>query len=470
MVSTTMKHSIALFWLLCIASIHAAAPPASVLTTKIQVLLTLPFDVKPRHTLMSADAQHVAYVGWKGVRQQVVLDGTSVGPLMDKIPESTLKFSPDGKHLAYAGFITNKTLAVLDGKVLAVPATIGQNSLVFSPDSQRFAFEEIMPDGRRVVLDGTPHRTFPKIHGAVMFSPDSHHFAYCVSDATNFYVVRDHILSKPWDAVSDILFTFSPDSQRFGYFALRNQKMFFVIDEKISRPYEKLSQLPVVFSADSKRFAYVSYGAKAVIMLDGKEQESNEGVGGMIFSPDRKELIYLAKRGSKHFIVGKGGKAIELSGSLSGDEQLRSDSFAFSPDGQQLAFSAQHGSQWMIFRNGRAEAEADAVSNKTPLFTASGKLVYVLIKTNRYQLWIDGKSFGPYKQISPPVLSADGEHVGCLAEGDEGFVVLIDGLESEKFSNVPRSFTLVPFGRSGFRTIALRGNDILKVTVELPAN
>jgi hypothetical protein len=75
---------------------------------------------------------------------------------------------------------------------------------------------------------------------------------------------------------------------------------------------------PFLFSPDSKRVAYVAkvgekrfnVSEKWSAVVDGKEKQAYDGIGGLIFSPDSRHMAYVAGAGAKQFVVvdGKEGK------------------------------------------------------------------------------------------------------------------------------------------------------------------
>jgi hypothetical protein len=75
---------------------------------------------------------------------------------------------------------------------------------------------------------------------------------------------------------------------------------------------------PFTFSPDSKRVAYVAkvgekrfnVSEKWSAVVDGKEGQAYDGIGGLVFGPDSRHVAYVAGAAAKQFVVvdGKEGK------------------------------------------------------------------------------------------------------------------------------------------------------------------
>ena len=129
--------------------------------------------------VFSPDGTHVAYVGSRGLKSFVVLDGAEGAPTHNTIPKPV--FSPDSKRLAYAqnGF---SATVVVDGKPGPKHAIGEISDLIFSPDSQHVAYRVYMSfkvSAARVVIDGQESPLWGDVEfGSLSFSPDSKHVAY----------------------------------------------------------------------------------------------------------------------------------------------------------------------------------------------------------------------------------------------------------------------------------------------------
>lgn len=141
----------------------------------------------------SPDSRRLGYVGARGDRQTVVVDGAE-GPAFDTAGYIT--FSPDSRHLAYMVRRAGMQSAICDGAERASyawPHSAATDNPVFSPDSKRFAYILPVGDKRCVVVDGVGGKPYDGIRTLPIFSPDSRHFAYEAWRADHVWIVVDGV-------------------------------------------------------------------------------------------------------------------------------------------------------------------------------------------------------------------------------------------------------------------------------------
>lgn len=254
-------------------------------------------------------------------------------------------FSPDGSRVGIT-FIRNDSAAaftVLD--VASCPAVLSANNpslaiapwsrgesveqyrdsfsgLVFSPDSRHFAqaFAPVTGLGLTVLLDGRPvtERRYQSVN-RLTFSPDSTKLAFCAVGSDNFpIIVLDGKEGKPNLMLLSALL-FSPDSKRLAYVAVVNWtagRQAVIVDGKAGKAYTNVSD--TVWSKDSQKLAYVArtsdyQHAPQFCVVHGDQEGKPYRVilpGSVCFSPDSKQLIYVAANSTQgpFFIVSDKGE------------------------------------------------------------------------------------------------------------------------------------------------------------------
>jgi len=130
-----------------------------------------------------------------------------LGGEYDKV--GTVTFSPDGKHLAFAGINGKKKTVVVDGK--NGPEQDFIDHIFFSPDGQHLAYEagKFLPDKDDewfMVIDGQPRPVRDSlVRGSFLFSKDSKHGAYIISNGKLQQVVVDGQASSGYKSICHLL-------------------------------------------------------------------------------------------------------------------------------------------------------------------------------------------------------------------------------------------------------------------------
>ena len=138
--------------------------------------------------------------------------------------------------------------------------------------------------------------------------------------------------------------TFSHDGRKVAYVARKEDedKNFVVLNNEEGKHYDRISGCPV-FSPDGKQLAYVAQqGEIGFIILNNQEGRAYDEVRWPVFSPDGKQLAYVAvNKEGEYFIV------------LNGQESKTYDEIygkpVFSEDSKHIAYGAQVGNEpWWI--------------------------------------------------------------------------------------------------------------------------
>jgi hypothetical protein len=196
-----------------------------------------------------------------------------------------------------------------------------------------------------VVVNGK-HGKFYDAIGGLIFSPDSAQVAYAAKTDVTWAAVANGKEGKSYDGIRRL--AFSPDSRRLAYLADSGEKMVFVVDGVEGKPYASIVEAdaikllhsckdevywdayyiekPFLFSPDGQRAAYVAKvgekrfnaGEKWSAVVDGKEEQPYDGIGGLAFSPDSRHVAYVAGAGTKQFVVGDGKEGKQYDGLVKG--------------------------------------------------------------------------------------------------------------------------------------------------------
>lgn len=275
-------------------------------------------ETPPRDTISEVvfrpDSGELAYIATIDREYFVFRGDTKEGPY-DKA--EGLIWAPGSKQLAYIVIKGGKFLIVNNGVTEFAgdfsPQTIFYESggyasrvqqitpPVFSPDGSLMAFTRVEKGKFRFVIGGRTGPFFDSL-SAIVFSPDSKHFAYIgvnrTSEGVRMQVIHDQTRSPFYEEIDKPVF--SPDSRHLAYRVGNDGKSFMVFDGEAQNPYDTLG-LPY-FSPDSSKMAYRAKKAKHVIMVVNGEESSFlsenrwtpiDNITPPCFSPSGRYLAYL---------------------------------------------------------------------------------------------------------------------------------------------------------------------------------
>jgi Tol biopolymer transport system component len=389
----------------------------------------------------------------------------SLGKRSDAID---MVISPDCKRVAYVRDISDmksvKMLVVVDGKESREYNFVEKGGLVFSPDSKRIAYVALIQKNF-VVVDGLEGKSYDGI-GTPVFSPDSKRIAYRVCTTRQFLPRQPEVASS-----SDEAFSINP--------VIPIEKWAVVVDGKQGKEEYDWIEDPV-FSPDSRRLAYVAMNAVAsragdyFVILDGEEGKSYNSIRSLAFSPDSKQVVYIAQRADKWLLVadGKEGKEYDSFGGEYGK------SIVFSPDGGRIAYVAQRSGKWFVVVDNEEGREYDfvavtdfspdgkhigyiaavfdskreavvkrlAVVDKTeyedsfvPIFRPDGNLgAYTVVRDNKPVAFVvNGVKEKEYEEVKESVIfSPDGKRMAYVAKRNGKEFAVVDGTEGKEYDSV----------------------------------
>ncbi|MGI8981136.1 MAG: hypothetical protein ACR2FY_18065 [Pirellulaceae bacterium] len=483
------------------------------------------YDPEKPTLWISPNGRRVAYLTETGI----VIDGEEkdygVRPPNHppRVKPESFSFSPDSKRTGYVAYIPDKfgrnEAVVLDGKVVTKGFSNVGPGPIFSPDSQHYAcicrlaassFDQVL------LIDGEEgkekHENFSQ---GLIFTPDSKRIVYGVKIGEN-YQMREESLdgSKRMERQHGFVnhFFYGPAGQ-IGYIAREGDKQFVFYDGKEdTNRFDEIQQL--IVSDDGKHVAYIAepsgfddvavingkpgkvYGGfdsiskgslrlspdgsragyavkksrEAYVVLDGKDEKAYVGVMGLVFSPDSKRVAYTAIVGNKKWLTvvdGKEGAAYDALGTP-----------GISPDSKSVVMGAKLGEREFILLNGQPQinglAQKGYQQTGAPRFSPDGsRLVYLAKAGGRWLVVDSGKEQKPYDAIDDDFyFSADSRHLATLVADGEQEMVVVDGLEGNRYDMVLTlaggevHFDAAATGSGGgtaFHYLAARGNELLLV-------
>jgi len=170
---------------------------------------------------------------------------------------------------------------------------------------------------------------------------------------------------------------------------VRKKFWFAVIDGVEQRSWDGIISNPI-FSPNSKNIAYVAEeGDNSAVVLNGVRGKLYNGIGDEtpIFSPDGKQMCYAAKLGNKEFIV------------IDGKEEKHYDALGktvvFSANSKRLAYMALQGiEKWFVVVDQKEGTRYDEIVTGSIKFSPDSKrIIYIAISDNKCFIVDDGKLY-----------------------------------------------------------------------------
>lgn len=291
-----------------------------------------PFDTPPH--IMWSSTGRLAVIG----RKAVFLDGVA-GPQFDDI--ATLVFSPDGKRCAYLGRKGSRFHVVLDGKSHAGYEGVSTGEFLFSPDSRHFAYVAQEKGKQAVVLDGKAGKWYRGAAG-IAFSGDGQHMVHYGgrSDGQATPVLDGKEIGS-YDFTGD--FQLDQAGKTLVFFTAGKHLM--VNGQQVSQDYADLYEVRV--SPDGRHYGcFAERAGKWHAFLDGTESTAWDDVrtGTLKWNEGRQQWHYVATMGGRLQLV-------------EGDRPGRAyDDFAQRPPQVsahgKIAFAATRNGSWYVVLDG----------------------------------------------------------------------------------------------------------------------
>ena len=422
----------------------------------------------------SRDGRRVAYVAnlstdarARGPRR-VVADGGE-GPVFDYVWSGGLHFSDDGKHLAYTAERGGKRFVVVDG------AEYGPYERVTTPafrdhgDGGGFvvAFDAAR-DGRQLfVVSG---REFPAD------DPKGRALFFGEEPARPREVVREgkHFVAwggKEFGPFDERIGTFLHTAPRAGgplvvFEGQRGGKQITVVDGVEGRPYDYVGEIHISPGAEHTLYA-ARRGEDSFVVLDGGEGPKYSNVdidyGSKPFSPDGRHYAYAASRGDE----GDGQEFVVADGK-EGRPYYRVTSLTYTPDGAHLLYLAYDRARARTFlvRDGEEVAAYEQMPDPGGIrFGPDGRRAYFRLQKGpggKEAVVVDGRAY-LYDDIKDVEFSPDGRRLVLKAQRGRGWVMVVDGVESELYEPDGEGRGEVGWSRGGRLAFSREGGRVAYV-------
>lgn len=368
--------------------------------------------------------------------RRVVVDGKE-GPLFDYIWSGGLHFSDDGKHFAYRAERAGKHFAVVDGVEHGPYERVGAPAFrEYKDRGSVFAFDAVR-DGRQLfVVNGQEFADGDMKGRELFFAEQAREPREVVRDGKHYVVWEGHEVG-PFD---ERLLTFPQTHPRAGgslvvFDGRRGGKQIAVVDGVEGKPYDYVGRIYV-----SPGGAHTLYTARLgndwFVVFDGEEGPKCDNVeiayGVSPFSPDGNHYAYAASRGfdlRESFVVadGKKGKSYDYVTGVT-----------YTPDGAHLLYLAYDRARekTLLVRDGEEVAAYDQTPDSGRIrFGPDGKRMYFRLRKEeggKEGVVVDGRAY-LYDEIKDVEFSPDGRRLVLKAQRGRGWVMVVDGAESETY-------------------------------------
>jgi hypothetical protein len=385
---------------------------------------------------------HLKAAGPRGPRRVVVVDGVE-GPVFDYVWSGGLHFSADGKHFSYTGERGGKRFVVVDG-VESVPydrvstpafRDYKDRGFVVAFDAARGGRQLFVVNGQEFAADDPKGRE-------LFFAEQAQEPREVVRDGRHFVVWGDKEVG-PYDEEigwSSLRTTPRGEGRLVTFVGKRGGKQVAVVDGVEGKPYDSVG--PIYVSPGGGHIIYpVRSGKESFVVFDGKEGPKFSDIdidyGASPFSPDGLHHAYAASHESATditFLVvtdGKEGKLYDFITDLT-----------YTPDGAHLlylGFDRSRGKTFLV-RDGEEVAAYEYLSHDVLRFSPDGKRMYFRLRPfdmgrkekGQEAVVVDGRTFS-YDDILDVEFSPDGRRFVLKGKRGRGWVMVVDGVESEVY-------------------------------------
>lgn len=380
---------------------------------------------------------HLAGARARGPRR-VVIDGAE-GPLFDYVWSGGLHFSDDGKHFAYTAERGGKRFVVVDGVESGPYERVGAPAFRDYKDRGFVVAFDAERDGRQLFVVNGREFAAEDMKGRELFFGEQARQPREVVREGKYFVVWEGKEVGPFDE-QIATFLHTAPSAGGGLFVVfegkRGEKQIAVVDGVEGKPYGYVGTIHVS-NGGAHTLYQARQGEESFVVVDGKEgaKYSNVEVGyDSPFSADGKRVAYAAERAvapnSREFFVvadGKEGKAYDYVTHVT-----------FTPDGAQLLYLAYDFAKRKSFlvRDGEEVASYDHMPDLSGIrFSPDGKRMYFRLRKNddgKEAVVVDGRAYS-YDEIKDVEFSPDGRRLVFKAQRGRGWVMVLDGAESEVY-------------------------------------
>lgn len=281
-------------------------------------------------------------------------------------------------------------------------------------------------------------------------SPDGRRFAYAIEKG----FVVDGVTKEYNIDVKPETFSFSPDSRRTVYVArvTRDQNNgrndVLVLDgQEGTTLYSNLAA--PVFSPDSQHVACIARlsasSFESVILIDGREVGKAEGFNWeLAFTADSRRVVYAVETGDKYTMREESVDGNEPPIVRTHGPATLTGNFFFGPTGQ-LGYIATDAKGDFVFYDGKEDGlRFDEIDSNSIVFSADGKHLGYIAEPDSFEdvAVVDGRASKVYRGLDGDIreasleLSPDGRRYGYAVEDGNKSHVVIDGRPGKFYSAV----------------------------------
>jgi hypothetical protein len=350
---------------------------------KVEATVVGPVGAGGLYVVSQNDAR-VAYVGAKGTRTVVSVDGVE-GPVLDEL------FNGSAANISGAGpLLVHQANA--GGKFNGMPTAV-----IFSANGSSYAYVGRQGNEYVVVHNGKevgrgPRNDLSLQHSPLGLSPGGT-FAFWgemkMEGGRGQYRLVVNGKAEPWAGHQDLQPVFSPDDKRYAYTAgtvVDYKKPILIVDGKVASYVGHSPQ----FTADSKTL--ITVGAENKILVDGRpgpytgiqiEKITPAPVGGRFAVIMRKRTVNSEGIGTLY---------------LDGREVPGTDGamdISFSPDGKRWALRCKNpeARSFFVIIDGKKGNEYQTVAEKFSWSPDSSKVVYQISSSGRNFVVVNTEEF-----------------------------------------------------------------------------
>ncbi len=403
--------------------------------------------------VVSQNDARVAYVGAKGTRTVVSVDGVE-GPVLDEL------FNGSAANIGQAGAILVHP-ANAGGKFNGTPSAV-----IFSESGSSYAYIGRQGNEYVVIHNGKevgrgPRNDLSLQHSPLGLSPKGN-FTFWgemrTENSRGTYRLLVNGKAEPWAGHQDLKPVFSPDDKRYAYTAgtvADYQKQMLIIDGKVA---SYLGHTPQ-WTADSKILLTIAPGN--VVLVDGKPGP---------YAGIQLEKITPSPVGSRFAVIMR-KRSVNNEGVgtlyLDGKEVPGTDgalNISFSPDGKRWALRCRNpeAKSFFVIIDGKKGTEYQSVSDKFFWSPDSTKVIYQIASSGRQFVVVNTEEF-PVAMVSsnardPVVFAKTGSRYGFSSTDgtNRQHLTIIDGKNVLPVNTAPHGDTL-DFSADGSRYAMVLG-------------
>ena len=266
----------------------------------------------------SPDGRRVAYIGMRGSKNFLVVDGREFGPF-DGVSQAGVLFSAGGKHLSLYLVRDDRWHVWLDGMLSPPYDGVISANPVYSRDESRVAYAVRRGQAWSMVLDGVEQPPVKSVLDDFGFTAGGELYAaYQLADGWRVRIGERS--SEPFDAIGKPGLIRSGSGRALAFIAIRGQQVFVCVDLVCGPPHRKVGTRVLIDRSIFGDNFWKLLGAGVVLGLVGGQGVSVSGggsasyaiVGSVVFSPDDRHHTYVASDPADVIVIDGGAARVDV--------------------------------------------------------------------------------------------------------------------------------------------------------------